>query len=146
MRSFGSVGAEVGDSRIQRVLQELGKRIFIVDLAFHIATDFLELAASERFQDHIERKLQSTEAFLFELFILIGGSCLRVYRRHFVGMQLHQRVLTEKIFESGLREHTALVNLAVRSGQTGEIDEDELNFLLGLLKPGIQFADPGQLL
>ena len=92
MRSL--LRAKIGESRVQRFFQELGEGILMIDLAFYVAADFVKFAVAERLQDDVERKLQGAELLLLEFLVFIGAGRFLIDGRNFVGVELHQRILT----------------------------------------------------
>src|SRR5262249_39785941 len=128
----------------QRVAQELAKGTYIVDLAFVVAANFLVLTVAHWLQNYIQRQLRGAELFILQLAVLLCTRGWLIFCGHGIGIKLHKCVAMEEFFDRWLREHTALVNLAVRSGQSCEIKEDQLLLFLGRLEAFFQIADPGQ--
>src|SRR5262249_55922023 len=109
--------------------QKRRERIDVVYLPLIVSGDFLII----RIQDDVERKLRALEPLDEQVAVFFRASSgLLDFGRHFVGEKLDYDVLVEQLLDFRLREHTVLVDGAVRSGNAGEVDEDQLSLVARL--------------
>jgi hypothetical protein len=63
------------------------------------------------------------------------------FGRHFVGVKLDDDILIEQLLDFRLREHTVLVDRAIRSGQAGKVDEDQFAFVARFFQTFFEAAE-----
>jgi hypothetical protein len=113
-----------------RLLEELGKRLLVVDFPFVINVDNVHLAVRLWFQDDIQRKFGVAKRRLLEIRvcgavrILPAGVAAKlipqrrrvIFVRDLIRIELDELVGFEQFLEFRLREDTPLVISAVNSG------------------------------